>query len=142
VSKVANSDTRPRPTTGAERLAGQHTQGLVQHGEKQIGGSGGLLEPPGPLLDPPGHLLAHLHTVCMACSERLPTGLNPLAERTCFSQVQQPARRGRGRGPAARVLPGAAGRRRDAAGVSLAHLAAGDAVVSAESDRHASKITA
>ena len=25
----------------------------------------------------------------MACSERLPTRLNPLAERTCFSQVRE-----------------------------------------------------
>jgi hypothetical protein len=48
--------------------------------EQQIGGSGGSLEPP-------GLLLTHLHTVYMAYSERLPTRLNPLAERTCFSQV-------------------------------------------------------
>jgi hypothetical protein len=48
--------------------------------EKQTGGSGGSLEPPGPLL-------THLHTVHTAYSERLPTRLNPLAERTCFSQV-------------------------------------------------------
>ena len=46
---------------------------LVRTVEKQIGGSGGSLEPPGPLLDPP---------------ERLPTGLNPLAEKACFSQVR------------------------------------------------------
>jgi hypothetical protein len=55
--------------------------------EQQIGGSRGSLEPPGPLLDPPGPLLTHLHTVFMAYSECLPTRLNPLAERTCFSQV-------------------------------------------------------
>ena len=48
--------------------------------EKEIRGSGGSLEPPGPLR-------THLHAVCMACSECLPTRLNPLAERTCFSQV-------------------------------------------------------
>jgi hypothetical protein len=42
---------------------------------------------PGPLLEPPWHLLTHLHTVYLACSECLPTRLNPLAERTCFSQV-------------------------------------------------------
>ena len=42
-------------------------------------GSGGSLEPPGPL--------TYLHTVYMAYSECLPTRLNPLAERTCFSQV-------------------------------------------------------
>jgi hypothetical protein len=29
----------------------------------------------------------HLHTVYMEYSERLPTPLNLLAERTCFSQV-------------------------------------------------------
>jgi hypothetical protein len=29
----------------------------------------------------------HLDTAHMACSECLPTLLNPLAERTCFSQV-------------------------------------------------------
>jgi hypothetical protein len=48
--------------------------------EKQIGGSGGSLEPPGPLL-------THLHTIYIAYSGCLPTRLNPLAERTCFSQV-------------------------------------------------------
>jgi hypothetical protein len=58
--------------------------------EKQIGGSGGSLEPPGPLLEPPGPLLTHLHTVYMAYSECLPTRLNPLAERTCFSQADRP----------------------------------------------------
>jgi hypothetical protein len=55
--------------------------------EQQIGGSGGSLEPPGPLLEPPGPLLTHLHPVYIAHSERLPTRLNPLAERACFSQV-------------------------------------------------------
>ena len=54
--------------------------------EQQIGGSGGSLEPPGPLLEPPGPLLTRLHTVYIACSERLPTRLNPPAERACFSQ--------------------------------------------------------
>jgi hypothetical protein len=48
--------------------------------EKEIGGSGGSDEPPGPLL-------THLHTVYMAYSEYHPTRLNPLAERTCSSQV-------------------------------------------------------
>jgi hypothetical protein len=38
-------------------------------------------------LNPPGPLLAHLHTVYMACSECLPTRLNPVAEGTCCSQV-------------------------------------------------------
>jgi hypothetical protein len=55
--------------------------------EQQIGGSGGSLEPPGPLLEPPGPLLTHLRTVYMACSECLPTRLNPLAERACVSPV-------------------------------------------------------
>ena len=32
----------------------------------------------------------HLHTVYMEYSECLPTLLNPLAERTCFSQVPSP----------------------------------------------------
>ena len=56
--------------------------------EQQIGGSGGSLEPHGPLLEPPGPLLTHLHTVYMAHSERLPTRVTPLVERTCFSQVR------------------------------------------------------
>jgi hypothetical protein len=46
--------------------------------KQQTRGSGGSLDPPVPLL-------THLHTVCMAFYERLPTRLNPLAERTCFS---------------------------------------------------------
>ena len=50
--------------------------------EKEIGGSGGSLEPYGPLL-------THLHTIYMAYSECLPTRLNLLAEKTCFSQVPQ-----------------------------------------------------
>jgi len=45
------------------------------------------LNPLGLFLEPPGPLLTHLHTVYMAYSECLPTRLNPLAERTCFSQV-------------------------------------------------------
>jgi hypothetical protein len=59
----------------------------VDSREQQIGGSGGSLEPPGPLLESPGPLLTHLHTVYIAYSECLPTRLNPLAESTCFSQV-------------------------------------------------------
>jgi hypothetical protein len=55
--------------------------------EKHIGGLGGSLDPPGPLLEPPGPLLTHLHTVYMVYSEGLLTRLNPLAERTCFSQA-------------------------------------------------------
>jgi hypothetical protein len=48
--------------------------------EKEIRGSGGSLDPPGPLL-------THLHTVYIAYSECLPTRLNPLAERAFFSQA-------------------------------------------------------
>ena len=59
----------------------------ADQGETDTRGSGGSLEPPGPLLEPPGPLLTHLHTVDIAYSECLPTHLNPLAERACFSQV-------------------------------------------------------
>ena len=45
------------------------------------------MNPLGLFLENPGPLLTHLHTVYMAYYERLPTRLNPLAERTCFSQV-------------------------------------------------------
>ena len=56
-----------------------------------MGVQGAHLNPPdGPLLEPPGPLLTHLHTVHMAYSECLPTRLNPLAERSCLSQVQGP----------------------------------------------------
>jgi hypothetical protein len=48
-------------------------------GRNRWGVQGGSLGPPGPLL-------THLHTVYMAYSERLPTRLNPLAERACFSR--------------------------------------------------------
>ena len=41
----------------------------------------------GLFLGPSGHLLTHLHTVYVAYYECIPTYLNPLAERTCFSQV-------------------------------------------------------
>ena len=56
--------------------------------EKEIGGSGGSLEPSGPLL-------MHLHTVYMPYPECLPTRLNPLAERTrsCVSQALMPQER-------------------------------------------------
>ena len=39
--------------------------------ERQIGDSGGSLEPSGPLLDPPGPLLTHLHTVYPGCTEEV-----------------------------------------------------------------------
>ena len=44
---------------GDDALTGE----TVPNREKQIGGSGGSLEPPGPLLELPGPLLTHLHTV-------------------------------------------------------------------------------
>jgi hypothetical protein len=47
------------------------------------------LNPLGLSLEPPGSLLTHPHTVYMAYSECLLTRLNPLAERTCFSQVSE-----------------------------------------------------
>ena len=46
------------------------------------------MNPLGLFLEPPGPLLTHLHTVYMAYSECLPTRLNPLAERACFSQAR------------------------------------------------------
>jgi hypothetical protein len=61
--------------------------GVAISREQQIGGSGGSLEPPGPLREPRGPLLTHLHAVYAASSECLPTRLNPLAERACFSQA-------------------------------------------------------
>jgi hypothetical protein len=65
---------------------------VVHDMEKQIGGSGGSLEPPVPLLEPPGPLLTHLHTVYTAYSECLPTRLNPwLRGPSCFPQVHDRA---------------------------------------------------
>ena len=49
------------------------------------------MNPLGLFLDPPGPLISHLHTVYMEYSECLPTRLNPLAERTCFSQADSAA---------------------------------------------------
>ena len=122
---------RPDPGAGGPGDAGGHGRPGRHHPvgprEQQTGGSGGSLEPPGPLLEAPGPLPTHLHTVYIAYSERLPTRLKPLAERTCFSQVGP--RRGRahparGRGRHRRVLlrgqPGlgaGARRRRGGAGV-------------------------
>jgi tRNA-dihydrouridine synthase len=66
--------------TASPLVAEARRLGLVVDREKQIGGAGGSLEPP-------GRLLTHRHTVYMANSECLPTHLSPLAERTYFSQV-------------------------------------------------------
>ena len=73
----------PRRLHGDVRELGgaQVREPAVRDGEKQMRGSGGSLEPPGPLP-------THLHTVHMEYSGRLPTRLSPLAERTCFSQVR------------------------------------------------------
>ena len=54
--------------------AGSGQAGITQ-GERDKGFRGRSLEP----LDLFKALLTHLHTVCMACSECLPTRLNPLA---------------------------------------------------------------
>ena len=55
--------------------------------ENREGVQGGHLNPLSVFLNPHGLLLTHLHTVCVEYSDRLPTLLNPLAERTCFSQA-------------------------------------------------------
>ena len=81
----AASPASAAPSTGAATggvAAGMELPPPVLTREKHIGGSGGSLEPP-------GSLLAHLHTVYMVYSECLPTRLNPLAERTCFSQARR-----------------------------------------------------
>jgi hypothetical protein len=70
-----------RPGEQTTTMSPTHCFFTARCREKEIGGSGGSLEPPGPLL-------THLHTVSMAYSECVPTRLNPLAERTCFSQAR------------------------------------------------------
>ena len=54
------------------------------------------MNPLGLFLEPLGPILTHLHTVHMVYSERLPTRLNPLAERTCFSQAAMRSMLGQG----------------------------------------------
>ena len=56
-------------------------------GSDREGVQGAHLNPLGLFLDPPRPLLTRLHAVYMGCSECPPTRLNPLAERTCLSQV-------------------------------------------------------
>jgi hypothetical protein len=51
---------------------------LVEGGSKELDGSGGSLEPPGPLL-------THPHTVYTVYSECIPTRLSALAERASYS---------------------------------------------------------
>jgi hypothetical protein len=77
--------------------------------EKQIGGSGGSLEPPVPLLEPPGTLLTRLQTVYIAYFECLPTRLSPLAERTCFPLVLLHGPPGTGKTLLAKVVATASG---------------------------------
>ena len=80
------------PEGGAMAGAEKRVLEAEAYGEAQgetARGFRGSLEPPGSLLEPPGPLLTHLHTVYMACYERLPTRLNPVAERTCFSQARR-----------------------------------------------------
>ena len=91
-----NCHAAPRAGSATSTAAGSGPacpRSAARRREKQIGGSGGSLEPPGPLLEPPGPLLTHRHTVYIAYSECLPTRLSPLAERTCFSQARRPATR-------------------------------------------------
>ena len=81
--------------------AGEKTAVLER--AKEIGGSGGSLEPPGPLL-------THFRTVYMAYSECPPTLLNPLAERTLFlpgAREGGAGRGGRGAGGGGRLDGGA-----------------------------------
>ena len=68
------------PAPGTQRYISPDHIHVVSHWEKEMGCSGGSLEPPGPRL-------THLHTIYTAYSECLPTRLNPVAERTFFSQV-------------------------------------------------------
>ena len=65
------------------------------------------MNPLGLFLEPLGPLFTYLHTVYIAYSERLPTSLNPPAERTCFSQVRAAAAEG-APPPPPLVLPPAA----------------------------------
>ena len=77
-ASISETTMRPNP-----RPAGLGVADMKQArgGEKQIRGSGGSLEPPGPLP-------THLRAVCTGYSECLPTLLNPLAERSSFSQAR------------------------------------------------------
>ena len=64
----------------AGEVTGRKIRLHVADREKHTRGSGGSLEPHGPLP-------MHLHTAYKEYFECLPTLLNPLAERACFSQV-------------------------------------------------------
>ena len=63
-----------------QQIGGSAFRGLIWHLNPQLG----------LFLNPFGLVLTHLHTVYMVCSECLPTRLNPLVERTCFSQAERP----------------------------------------------------
>ena len=72
-SEQQSSSPAARPVTmtiGLEWPAGD------DHMDKQMGGPGGSLVPPGPLLELPGPLLMHLHTVYIAYSECLSKTVN------------------------------------------------------------------
>jgi hypothetical protein len=87
-----------------------HPESVERGGDTYRGGgsaSGGSLEPPGPLLEPP--LPTHLHTVCMAYSEDLPTRLNPLAERALLPPAGSPRRCAAGQDYRAQGLGGLRG---------------------------------
>ena len=86
VSFPANPARRGRRPPGRARAVYRPPGPPPPRREKEIGGSGGSLEPPGPLP-------THLHTVYMEYSECVPTLVNPLAKRTCFSQVRECWRR-------------------------------------------------
>jgi hypothetical protein len=70
-----------RAARGAEARSTVSTEHRVRQGATDRGFQGAHLNPLGLFLEPPGPLLTHLHTVCMAHSERLE------AERTCFPQA-------------------------------------------------------
>jgi hypothetical protein len=87
---VAASALKPRLCSEQLAVHGLfvRVRGLVPTREQQTWGFRGVhLNPLGLFLDPPGPLLTHLHTVYIAYSDCLSMRLNPLAERTRFSQV-------------------------------------------------------
>ena len=88
-----NGDFRPgqwswRPSRRPRARRSHRSTGRLDAGSNRWGVQEARSNPLGLFLAPPGPLLTHLHTVYMAYSECLPTRLNPLAETTCFSQVE------------------------------------------------------
>ena len=84
---LGQPDISLAPGGAARRRRDRRRAARGEQGATYRGFKGAHLNPLGLFLEPPGPLLTHLHTVYMAYSECLPTRLNPLAERTCFSQV-------------------------------------------------------